>query len=81
MTYQVNQYLFFRAIGQYNDYREELTADFLASFNYIPGTAVYIGYGSVFDKVRWDGSDYVGSDTFLQMKSGLFMKMSYLWRS
>ena len=81
LIYQVNQYLFFRAIGQYNDYREELTADFLASFNYIPGTAVYLGYGSVFDKLRWDGSDYIGSDTFLEMKRGLFLKMSYLWRS
>src|SRR5262249_39804223 len=81
LLYQVNQYLFFRAIGQYNDFRKEITTDFLASFTYIPGTAVYLGYGSVFDKVRFDGSDYVAGDTFLEMKRGLFMKMSYLWRS
>jgi hypothetical protein len=81
LTYQVNQYLFFRGIGEYNDYRSELATEFLASFTYIPGTAVFLGYGSVFDKVRWDGSSYVVSDSFLEMRRGLFMKMSYLWRS
>jgi uncharacterized protein DUF5916 len=81
LTYQVNQYLFFRAIGQYNDYRSELTNDLLASFTYIPGTAVYLGYGSIFDKVNWDGTDYVASDKLLEMRQGLFLKMSYLWRS
>jgi hypothetical protein len=81
LTYQVNQYLFFRAIGQYNDYRSEFTNDFLASFTYIPGTAVFIGYGSIFDKVSWDGTDYVPSDRLLVMRQGLFLKMSYLWRS
>jgi len=81
LLYQVNPSLFFRAIGQYNDYRRELTADFLASFTYIPGTSIYVGYGSVFDRVQWDGTGYVASDTFLEMKRGLFMKMSYLWRS
>jgi hypothetical protein len=81
LTYQVNQYLFFRAIEQYNDYRSELTNDFLASFTYIPGTAVFIGYGSIFDKVSWDGTEYVSSDRLLEMRQGLFLKMSYLWRS
>ena len=80
LTLQVNQYLFFRAIGQYNDYRSELTGDLLASFTYIPGTAMYLGYGSIFDKVRWNGTDYVASDRLLEMRRGLFLKMSYLWR-
>ena len=81
LTYQLNRYVFFRAIGQYNDFRSELSTDFLASFNYIPGTAIYVGYGSIFNKVRWNGTDYIESDTFLEMQRGLFMKMSYLWRS
>jgi hypothetical protein len=80
LTYQVNQYLFFRAIGQYNNFRSELSNDVLASFTYIPGTVFFLGYGSAFDKVRWDGSAYTGSDTFLEMRRGFFMKMSYLWR-
>ena len=80
LTYQFNQYLFIRAIGQYNNYRKELSTDLLASFTYIPGTAVYLGYGSIFDKVKWDGTDYVGSHKLLEMQRGLFLKMSYLWR-
>jgi hypothetical protein len=81
LTYQVNQYLFFRTIGQYNDFRDELTTELLASFTYIPGTAVYVGYGSVFNRVHWDGTSYAQSENLLEMRRGLFMKMSYLWRS
>jgi hypothetical protein len=81
VTYQPNRYLYFRTIGQYNDYRNELLLDFLASFDYIPGTAVYVGFGSVFDKLRWDGTAFTESDTFLETQRGLFLKLSYLWRS
>jgi hypothetical protein len=35
ITYQVNKYLFFRGILEYNDYRKSLTTDFLASFTYM----------------------------------------------
>lgn len=83
LTYQVNQYLFFRAISQYNNHWSELQNDLLASFTYIPGTAFYIGYGSIFDRVRWSDAEsrYTASDGLLEMQRGLFMKMSYLWRS
>lgn len=81
LTYQVNQHLFFRTVGEYNDFRRRLNTEFLASFTWIPGTVVYLGYGSVFDRVRWDGTAYVEADHLLEMRRGLFMKMSYLWRS
>lgn len=81
LTYQVNQYLFFRTIGEYNDYRKSLDTEFLASFTYIPGTVVYFGWGSLYEQVRWDGTEYVESDGLLEMQRGLFLKMSYLWRS
>ncbi len=81
VTYQPNRYLYFRTIGQYNDFRNNLRLDFLASFDYIPGTAVYIGFGSIFDKVYWDGTAFADSDTFLETQRGLFLKLSYLWRS
>ncbi|MBI5214876.1 MAG: carbohydrate binding family 9 domain-containing protein [Ignavibacteriae bacterium] len=81
LTYQVNQYLFFRALGEYNNFRKQLSTDVLASFTYIPGTVVYVGYGSIFNKVRWDGTSYVESENLLEMRRGLFFKMSYLWRS
>ncbi len=80
LTYQLNKYLFFRGILEYNDYREELLTDILASFTYIPGTVIHCGYGSLYDKIRWDNGSYVDSDRFLETKRSIFLKMSYLWR-
>ncbi len=79
-TLQINKYLFFRGIVEYNNYWKKLTVDALASFTYIPGTVVYIGYGSVFNKIKWDYDVYVPSDNFLETKRGFFFKVSYLYR-
>jgi hypothetical protein len=79
-TFQVNKYLFFRGIVEYNLYRKRLTADALVSFTYIPGTVFYVGYGSAFERQEWNGGEYVTSDRFLETKRGLFFKVSYLWR-
>ena len=81
-TYQVNRYLFFRAIVEFNSFYEELTTDLLASFTYIPGTVIHIGYGSLYQKVAWDEglSDYLEADRFLETRRGIFFKASYLWR-
>ena len=80
LTYQLNRYLFVRGIAEYNDYREELLTDFLASFTYIPGTVIHVGYGSLQDRIRWENGDYVNADRFLETKRQLFAKVSYLWR-
>jgi len=79
-TYQLNKYLFFRGILEYNDYRKRLLTDFLASFTYIPGTVIHIGYGSVYDQIRWENGAYIDSSRFLETKRGFFFKASYLWR-
>ena len=80
LTYQMNQYLFFRGILEYNDYRERLFADFLASFTYIPGTVIHLGYGSMYERTEWDGANYRPANNFMETKRGLFFKASYLWR-
>ena len=86
LTYQLNRYLFFRGILEYNEYRKEMLTDFLASFTYIPGTVVHVGYGSLREKTRWmegrgfELGSYVDSDDFLETKRSFFFKMSYLWR-
>jgi hypothetical protein len=80
LTYQLNKYLFVRVIGQYNGYYKELATDLLASFTYIPGTVIYLGTGSIYDRVRWNGSDFSDADQLLEMRRGIFLKMSYLWR-
>lgn len=79
-TFQANKYLFLRAIVEYNTYSDRLTVDVLASFTYIPGTVTYIGYGSAFEKLEWDGQEYIESNRFLETKQGFFFKVSYLWR-
>lgn len=80
LVYQANQYLFFRAIGQYNSLSKVWSPNFLASFTYIPGTVVHLGYGTVLERTQWDGREYVSSDNYLQTFSGFFFKASYLWR-
>jgi hypothetical protein len=79
-TYQVNKYLFLRAIIEYNFYYKRMTLDTLASFTYIPGTVIYVGYGSAFERIRWNGTDYEDSDRMIETKRGVFFKVSYLWR-
>jgi len=79
-TFQVNKYLYLRAILEYNDFRDRLTLDTLISFTYIPGTVIYGGYGSAFEKWEWDGQDYRQSNHFFETKRGFFFKVSYLWR-
>lgn len=80
LVYQANQYLFFRAIGQYNSLSKVWSPNLLASFTYIPGTVVHLGYGTVLERQEWDGQAYVPSDNYLQTFSGFFFKASYLWR-
>ncbi len=82
ITYQMNRYLFFRGIAEYNKFRRRLLTDFLASFTYIPGTVAHAGYGSLYERMQWDNSrsSYVNSDQFLESQRGFFFKVSYLWR-
>ncbi len=80
VVYQANQYLFFRAIGQYNSLSKVWSPNFLASFTYIPGTVVHLGYSTVLERQEWDGQAYVPSDNYLQTFSGFFFKASNLWR-
>ena len=79
-TFQINKYVFLRTILEYNSFRDRLTLDTLVSFTYIPGTVIYAGYGSAFEKLEWDGSEYRESDNFYETKRGFFFKVSYLWR-
>jgi len=81
ITYQLNKYLFFRAITEYNDYKRSIKTDFLASFTYIPGTVFHIGYGSLYEYRTWDGAEYIESNRITEMKNGFFVKISYLFRS
>ncbi len=79
-TYQMNKYLFFRAIAEYNVFHKRLKTDFLASYTYIPGTVIHFGYGSMYLKQKWNVDRFVDTDDLIEHKRGLFFKASYLWR-
>lgn len=79
--YQFNKYFFLRGILRYDNLEEKLLTDFLASFTFIPGTVVHLGYGSLYLKNQWQDNQWVpGRGDLLKMKQGLFFKASYLWR-
>jgi hypothetical protein len=79
-TFQINRYLFVRAIAEYNSYKRQLLTDILGSFTYIPGTVIHAGFGSLYEKTRWDGVSYVPGGSLQETRRGLFLKASYLWR-
>ncbi|TSA27115.1 MAG: hypothetical protein D4R68_06165 [Ignavibacteriales bacterium] len=83
LTYQLNKYLFFRGIVEYNKYKRQLLTDFLVSFTYVPGTVIHLGYGSLYQRTEWNEfqNRYVDSNNFLEAQRGFFFKMSYLWRN
>lgn len=80
--FQLNQFLFFRNITEYDTSSKELFADFLASFTLIPGTVVHLGYGSIYNRHEWDPNsrEYHEIDRFLRQRNSFFFKASYLWR-
>jgi len=80
-TYQFNKYFFIRAIIQYNSYQEKFLTDFLASFTFVPGTVLHLGYGSIYDRREWKNNQWnKGRGNLIEMKRGFFFKASYLWR-
>ncbi len=81
-VFQVNRFLFFRGIFEYNTWYRRLTSDLLASFTWIPGTVLYVGYGGTYDRMRWspEGASWLPDDRFRQVRRDFFFKASYLWR-
>jgi hypothetical protein len=82
-TYQVNRYLFLRAIFQYDSYFETVLSDALISFTLIPGTVLQLGYGSLHEKLRWEDDtwyNYGPLRKYYQTSQSLFFKAGYLVR-
>jgi hypothetical protein len=77
---QFNKYLFFRAVTEYNTYRRQLREDLLLSFTWIPGTVLYLGYGSQYEKLEWQAPAYVPSEDFINLQRAWYFKASYRWR-
>ncbi|HEY3127827.1 MAG TPA: DUF5916 domain-containing protein [Acidobacteriota bacterium] len=80
-TYQLDKHFFLRAILQYDSSRYRALTDFLASYELIPGTVTYVGYGSLIERREYLGNQSIlGQGDYLTTRRGLFFKASYLHR-
>jgi len=80
-TYQFNKYFFLRAIFRYQDFDKKLLTDFLASFTFIPGTVLHVGYGSLYERKEWLNNEWLDNrGHYYESTRSLFFKASYLWR-
>ena len=80
-SYQINRRFAVRAIVRYNSLNARVLTDFLGSYELVPGTVAYAGYGALYEREAWNGQEYVrGSGDYLNTQRGLFFKVSYLHR-
>lgn len=82
-TYQFSPKFFVRGLLQYDNFARRVLADFLASFTYIPGTVLYLGYGSLSESRSWAEGGWqrgVTGDRYFQTRQSLFFKVSYRYQ-
>jgi len=80
-TYQFDRHFSVRAIARYDSSRKRILGDFLAAFEFVPGTVAYAGYGALYERRGWNGQDWTtGEGGFLNTHRGFFLKLSYLYR-
>jgi hypothetical protein len=81
-TFQFDRHFFVRAIVQYDSSRHEVLTDFLASWELLPGTVAYAGYGSLVERMGWDGSGFTDDPAgrYQTSQRGFFFKASYIYR-
>ncbi|HUG52763.1 MAG TPA: DUF5916 domain-containing protein [Vicinamibacteria bacterium] len=80
-TFQLDRHFFLRAIVQYDSSREQVLTDLLASWELLPGTVAYAGYGSLIERQDWDGTRFLpAAGVYRTSQRGLFFKASYVYR-
>jgi hypothetical protein len=80
-TYQFNRRFSIRAILRYDSSCSRILGDFLAGWEFVPGTVAYAGYGALYDRRGWNGTDWLaGQGYYLNTRRGFFLKVSYLYR-
>lgn len=79
-TFQLNRRFFLRATFRGDSYRRRLLTDFLAAYTYIPGTVMYLGYGSVYGRDFEDATGRTNWSGMIPLQRSLFFKVSYRWQ-
>lgn len=87
-TYQFDKHFLVRFLAQYDSSAKRVLTDFLASYEFVPGTVLHAGYGSLYERADVFARGQVpqgrspadtGND-YLMVNRGLFFKASYLRR-
>ena len=83
-TYQFDKHFLVRFLAQYDSSRENVLTDFLASYEFVPGTVFHAGYGALYEKGFGSVEPVQGPNDprnrYLMINRGLFLKASYLRR-
>jgi hypothetical protein len=86
-TYQFDKHFLARMLVQYDSSRDRVLTDFLASYEFVPGTVFHVGYGSLYEKgfgfvepVPGLSNPLDRDNRFVMVNRGLFLKASYLRR-
>ena len=80
-TFQLNRRFSVRALVQYDSSRQTVLTDFLGSWELLPGTVAYAGYGSLIERQDWDGQRFIPTaGAYRTTERGLFLKASYVHR-
>jgi hypothetical protein len=82
-TYQFNKHFLVRLLEQFDSSSRRLLTDLLASYEFVPGSVLHAGYGSLYEKRDPEPDDPISNDfgnRYLTVSRGLFFKASYLYR-
>ena len=85
-TYQFDKHFLVRALVQYDSDSQRVLTDFLASYEFVPGTVFHAGYGSLYEHGVLNGvpndanSPVRLEEGYRATSRGLFFKASYLKR-
>jgi hypothetical protein len=85
-TYQFDKHFLVRFLAQYDSSEHRLLTDFLASYEFVPGTVVHAGYGSLYERGPSEGIANDANrpvrleENYRATNRGLFFKASYLRR-
>ena len=79
-TYQFDKHFLLRMLAQYDSSRRRVLTDFLASYEFVPGTVFHAGYGGLYEKGFGSFAPDESSRRYQMINRGLFLKASYLRR-
>jgi hypothetical protein len=79
-TYQFDKHFLLRMLARYDSSQRRVLTDFLASYEFVPGTVFHAGYGGLYEKGLGSAGPGDSGNRYLMTNRGLFLKASYLRR-